>query len=317
MKKLKLLFATALATLFVAFGVSPVVAYADEGVEMPENSVEMETSEEVIEETESVENEGVFEQKTYVWEEDGNKLELTLLNETTAEGKLYVYGTYSATVNFLYTYIESDVIELHFPDDSYFESYRLHPNGYLIEYDDGVYIPPDIDDSEEEEKTKLTYEDILAITGEIMEQEGFKNKWDKALFHIETAASEKNVELLIVLVLIVIILFVGYIAVKFGIWKVKHKNDTTSKDVKDIKQASGQQTTAINTLIDEEEKLTKEVHNANTEATTREKALAESIEKQNVAIRCFIRGTKIEQSLKEEAFRALNESNDCCDKAKK
>ena len=236
MKKLKLLFATALATLFVAFGVSPVVAYADEGVETPEISVEMETSEEVIEETESVENTTVETPKT---------------------------------------------------------------------------------EEETSEKTKLTYEDILAITGEIMEQEGFKNKWDKALYHIETAASEKNVELLIVLVLIVIILLVVYIAVKFGIWKVRHINDTTSKDVKDIKQASGQQTTAINTLIDEEEKLTNEVHNANTETTTREKALAESIEKQNVAIRCFIRGTKIEQSLKEESFRALNESNDCCDKAKK
>ena len=233
MKKLKLLIVTAFATLFVAFGVSPVVAFAEESVETPKISVEIETSEEVIEETESVENTPIETPKT------------------------------------------------------------------------------------EEEKTKLTYEDILAITGEIMEQEGFKNKWDKALFHIETAASEKNVELLIILVLIVIILFVVYIAVKFGIWKVKRKNDTTSKDVKDIKQASGQQTTAINTLIDEEEKLTNEVHNANTEATMREKALADSIEKQNVAIRCFIRGTKIEQALKDEAYRALNESDECCDKAKK
>ena len=232
MKKLKLLFATALATLFVAFGVSPVVAYADEGVETPEISVEMETSEEVIEETESVENTPVETPKT---------------EEKTSE------------------------------------------------------------------KTKLTYEDILAITGEIMEQEGFKNKWDKALYHIETAASEKNVELLIVLVLIVIILFVGYIAVKFGIWKVRHKNDTTSKDVKDIKQASGQQTTAINGLIDEGEKLEK----VSTDAVEREKNLAKSITLQNTAIRCLIHGTNIKQVLKDEAYRALNESDECCDKAKK
>jgi hypothetical protein len=215
--------------LFVAFGVSPVVAFAEESVETPEISVEIETSEEVIEETESVENTPVETPKT------------------------------------------------------------------------------------EEEKTKLTYEDILAITGEIMKQEGFENKWDKALYYMETAASEKKVDLMIAVGIIIVVLLAVYIGGKIILWNIKKKNDTTSSDIKAIKTASGQQTTAINGLIDEGEKLEK----VSTDAVEREKDLAKSIALQNTAIRCLIRGTKIEQALKDEAYRALNESDECCDKAKK
>lgn len=229
MKKLKLLIVTAFATLFVAFGVSPVVAFAEESVETPEISVEIETSEEVIEETESVENTPVETPKT------------------------------------------------------------------------------------EEEKTKLTYEDILAITGEIMKQEGFENKWDKALYYMETAASEKKVDLMIAVGIIIVVLLAVYIGGKIILWNIKKKNDTTSSDIKDIKKASGQQTTAINGLIDEGEKLEE----VSKDGVKREKDLAKSIALQNTAIRCLIRGTKIEQALKDEAYRALNESDEYCDKAKK
>lgn len=229
MKKLKLLIVTAFATLFVAFGVSPVVAFAEESVETPEISVEIETSEEVIEETESVENTPVETPKT------------------------------------------------------------------------------------EEEKTKLTYEDILAITGEIMKQEGFENKWDKALYYMETAASEKKVDLMIAVGIIIVVLLAVYIGGKIILWNIKKKNDTTSSDIKAIKTASGQQTTAINDLIDEEEKVDMHVN----DSIEREKLLAEGIAKQNCAMRCLLRGTNIRGDLKEEAFRALNDSDELCDKAKK
>lgn len=315
MKKIKLLFVSALASAFVFLvgSVAPLVAFAEESVEAVESS-EIVSVEEVVEETESVENDGIFEQKTYVWEEDGNKLELTLLNETTAEGKLYVYGTYSATINFLYTYIESDVIELHFPDDSYFESYRLHPNGYLIEYDDGVYIPPDIDDSEVEEETKLDFDDILEFAGTLAEKEGWGDEWEKALYHIQTAASEKKVDTMIVLIALVLAFLTIYAIVKL----VKHKlsNAKIRKIVESltgVEDNGNAQTKAINGLIDEAEK----VEGVATDSVRREKALANALGKQNVAIRCLIRGTNIKQDLKDEAFRSLNESDDLCDEAKK
>ena len=104
-----------------------------------------------------------------------------------------------------------------------------------------------------------------------------------------------------------------YGGIKLRGWYKKRKTDTTSKDIADIKDASGKQTKAINGLIDEETTLADEVK----EDIEREKNLAYGIEKQNVALRCIIRGAQIKQDLKDEALRALNESDDACDKAKK
>ena len=237
MKKLKLIIATALASVAVLFGVafSPVTAFAEESVETPEISVESVTDEEVIEETDSVKNSAVDKSTESV-----------------------------------------------------------------------------------EKETEITFDDILAITGELMKQEGYGNEWEKAMYYIETAASAKKVDLSIFLVAGVLAFLVADRTVKIIRWYRKKKSDTTSKDLKDIKTASGQQTTAINELIDEEEKLVGEVQ-TNTESvkdnTEREKALAQGIEKQNVAIRCLIRGAQIKQDFKDEALRALNESDELCDKA--
>ena len=73
------------------------------------------------------------------------------------------------------------------------------------------------------------------------------------------------------------------------------------------------QTKAINGLIEEAEV----VESVAADGVRREKALANALEKQNVAIRALIRGTNIKQDLKDEAFRSLNESDDLCDEAKK
>jgi hypothetical protein len=321
MSKMKLLITSILASAFVFLGgaIAPISVFAEESAETPEISVESVIDEEVITETESVENSAVFEQKTYVLERDGEKIELTLLSETKAEAVMYYYDAYYGTLALTYTYIESDVVELYNSDGSYVDVFRLHPNGYLIEYDDGVYIPPDIGDSENKEteniteKVEVTYEDILALMGSIAEKEGFGSEWEKTLYYIQTAASEKKVDTMIVLIVCVLVFLVIYSGVKVFRWYKKIKKDTTSKDIKDIKSASDDQTTAINGLIDEENKLVGKVD----ESTEREKALAKGIELQNVAIRCLIRGTNIKQDLKDEAFRALNESDDNCDKAKK
>ena len=98
-----------------------MTAFAEESVETPEISVESVTSEEVVEETESVENSSVLE-------------------------------------------AESD---------------------------------------DKDETTEITYDDILALAGKLAEKEGFKDEWDKTLYYIETAASEKKVDAMIVLLVAV------------------------------------------------------------------------------------------------------------------
>lgn len=233
MKKLKFMIVLALASIAVSFGFAfaPVTAFAEEGVETPEISVESVTSEEVVEETESVENSSVLE-------------------------------------------AESD---------------------------------------DKDETTEITYDDILALAGKLAEKEGFKDEWDKTLYYIETAASEKKVDAMIILLGAVFAFLLLYGSLKLRGWYKKIKTDTTSTDLTDIKKEGGAQTKAINSLIDEEEKLVGEV----AAASAREKVMTEALEQQNIALRCLIRGTQIKQDLKDEAFRALNKSDELCDKAKK
>jgi hypothetical protein len=150
--------------------------------------------------------------------------------------------------------------------------------------------------------------------GNIAEKEGFKDEWDKTLYHIQTAASEKKVDTMIVLVALVLAFLTIYAIVKL----VKHKlsNANIRKIVESltgVEDNGNAQTKAINGLIDEAEK----VEGVATDSVRREKALANALEKQNIAIRCLIRGTNIKQDLKDEAFRSLNESDDLCDEAKK
>ena len=163
------------------------------------------------------------------------------------------------------------------------------------------------------EGSELTFNDILNFVGEFEKEQGFEDEWDKALYYVKNAASAKKVEIMTVLNSLMLGVFSVDRFIKIIQWYRKTKNDTTSKDIKDIKTANGQQTNAINDLIDEVEGEKVAV----AESIAREKALAEGIEKQNIAIRALIRGTNIKQDLKDEAFRALNDSDDKCDEAKK
>ena len=166
---------------------------------------------------------------------------------------------------------------------------------------------------DKDETTEITYDDILALAGKLAEKEGFKDEWDKTLYYIETAASEKKVDAMIILLGAVFAFLLLYGGIKLRGWYKKIKTDTTSKDLTDIKKESGRQTKAINGLIGEDEKLVGEV----AAASAREKVMTEALEQQNIALRCLIRGTQIKQDLKDEAFRALNKSDELCDKAKK
>jgi hypothetical protein len=232
MKKIKAFLATAIASAFICLSgaFAPVTAFAEESVETPSNSVEIVTSEEVVEETESVE---------------------------------------------ISSNLEAD--------------------------------------SDDKEETEITFDDILNLAGKLAEKEGFKDEWDKTLYYLKTAASEKKVDAMIILLGAVFAFLLLYGVIKLRSWYKKIKTDTTSKDLTDIKKESGQQTKAINSLIDEDEKLVGEV----AAASAREKVMTEALEQQNIALRALIRGTQIKQDLKDEAFRALNKSDELCDKAKK
>jgi predicted nucleic acid-binding protein len=162
-------------------------------------------------------------------------------------------------------------------------------------------------------ETEIDFDDLLAFVGDLAEKEGFKDEWDKAMYYVETAASEKKVEVMIGLSIAVIVLFVTDRIVKIINYLKAKKYDTSKKDLKDILSSSGAQTDAINGLIDE----TANVGECAKSTETREKKIAEATKKQNTALRCLIRGTNIKQDLKDEALRNLNESDDLCDDAKK
>lgn len=215
--------AFAVAALGLGIGLNPVTAYAEESAEIPVISSEIETSEEVIEETESVEN-----------------------------------------------------------------------------------------SSNTEADKEITLEDLLDFVGELAEEEGLGDKWEEAVENMKNAASEKKVDIMVICSACNIGLLALYILVKLCKGKISKKNDTTKSDLADIKTASNLQNKAVNDLIDEEEKIAEELK-ANTK---KEDCIVKAVRRQNVALRCLIRGTQIKQDLKDEALRALNKSEDDLDGAK-
>lgn len=165
-----------------------------------------------------------------------------------------------------------------------------------------------------EDNKEITYDDILALMGNIAEKEGFKDEWDKTLFYIQTAASEKKVDTMIVLVSLVLAFLTIYAIVKLVKHKLsKEKIRKIVESLTGVENNGNAQTTAINGLIDE----TASVGECAKSTESREKKIAEATKKQNTALRCLIRGTNIKQDLKDEALRNLNESDDLCDEAKK
>lgn len=158
----------------------------------------------------------------------------------------------------------------------------------------------------------LTFDELLEMYKDIAENAGFTDEWEKAVYYIEKAASAKKVDAMILVNVAFVLLFIGDRIVKIVRWNKERKTDTTKQDIVEIKTLDEQQTTAINALIDEVEGEKVAVN----DCVEREKVLAHALEKQNVAIRSLIRGTNIKQDLKDESFRALNDSDKLCVEAK-
>ena len=332
MKRIEVIVASIMAGTFVFLGgaISPFLAIA-ESAENGLNSTDIVTSEEITEEDwnganlgENGGNNGIIG-NTYVCEDERQKLEITVVTDTLVVMGIWLRGNYIGTVNYDYK-ANGNIISLY--------SYGTLEGTYLLKTD-GTYekyveiVPPETSEPPEESvpeesapeesapeesaPEEIDFEAILALAGQLMDKAGFKNEWDKALYYIKTAASQKKVDVMLLVQLLFTAVFCGDRCVKIVNWNKKRKTDTTNQDIQDIKDVNEQQTTAINSLIDETEKVSASVE----DSKKREKALANALTKQNVAIRGLIRGTNIKQDLKDEAFRALNESDDLCDEAKK
>ncbi len=164
---------------------------------------------------------------------------------------------------------------------------------------------------------EMTNEEKLEIILDIAEVFAIKadvnDEWTEAVENLKNAASEKKVDLMVFVSCGEILLLLAYIIVKAVNKARKAKTDTTAIDLASIKTASGQQTKAVNALIKEEENVAAGVQ----DNTNREKNLASAIELQNVALRSLIHGIQLKQDFREEGLKALRESDEHCDNAKK
>ena len=345
MKKIKFLVASIIAGSFVFLSgaVSPFLALA-ESVENGSDSNDIVTNEEIIDGEGNGVNlgennrENVIIGNTYKKETGSSITAITIIDKTTVRMDIYIRGNYVGAVDYVWMPTGENIITL-ILNGTVQEEILLKNDGTYETYTPALTPEPEQtpDTSSPEEKPnetpnetpeenlpnemqEITFDDILAFVGKIAEKEGFSDEWEKALHYIKTAASEKKVDVMILVGIITYISYAIACIVKVVNWVKKRKNDTTNDDLNAIKTTGGLQTSAINSLIDEEGKVAGKVDGVSTELSDclrREKALAEGIAKQNVAIRALIRGTNIKQDLKDEAFRALNDSDDKCDEAKK
>ena len=162
-------------------------------------------------------------------------------------------------------------------------------------------------------KADITLEDILEFTGGLAEEAGLGDEWQEAVDKLKSAASEKKVDIMTGVSALYLVALTAYIFGKliYGAWK--KRNDTLADDVKATKKASSKHTEAVNELIGHTETVANNV----AEASEREKQLAIAGQEQNAALRCFINGVQLKQSIKDEAMRHLNKSDACYDDAKK
>ena len=175
----------------------------------------------------------------------------------------------------------------------------------------------EIVDNEETLKEEITidlkdisYEKFLEIVSILAEETGNGDLWEDTLASVKKAIDEKQFTIAIVLIIIACVAIVFKIILD-AVFKFKEKAHIlqTEKDSKTIKA----QTTALNGMIDEEEKIAKNV----TESVTREKTLAAAGLEQNAALRCLVRGVQLHDTAREEALRHLNNSDEKYDQAKK
>lgn len=175
------------------------------------------------------------------------------------------------------------------------------------------------------EESDVTLEDLLAYVGKLAEEEGLGKDWNSFMEQVKIAIEEEKISVMLIVYIIGLVLMSCYLAFKsFGkivAWiKRKKHPSTVEQDLQAVQktnmsqtEAVNAQTKAINSLAETDEHVAETVEKENAKIV----ALAEAQEGTNEALRCIVRGIGIKTELKDEAFRALNNSNAKCDIAKK
>lgn len=124
---------------------------------------------------------------------------------------------------------------------------------------------------------KLTFDDILGVFGGIAESEGYGSEWERIIDQLKTAASEKQVTLSTVAVVVMLAVFIAYLvfkAVKRKEWKKTFKQ--LSDDLRAVSSVANEQLKGTNALIDEA--------NANVKVSEKTKAETETIKREEQKI---------------------------------
>lgn len=154
---------------------------------------------------------------------------------------------------------------------------------------------------------------ILELVGDICNEAGIGDTWQEKLHQLQNAVDEKKIDLMTGLYILHLLVFAVYAVYKVVKGRIKAKLEKDMpKNVQDIKTDVGAQTTAVNGLIDEQNKVNENVEKTNCSLQT----LAVAGELQNQALRMFISGTQLTTETKESAYRALRKSDKEYEKVK-
>jgi hypothetical protein len=180
-------------------------------------------------------------------------------------------------------------------------------NSTEMSVEDSVTESVEHDSTEETQPTdEEKMQAILELVGDIADEAGVGDKWEETLSQIKNAVDEKKIDLMTALYILQLAIFAVYAIYKVVKGRIKAKLEKDMpKNVQEIKTGVGAQTTAVNGLIDEQNKVNANVEKTNCSLQT----LAVAGELQNQALRMFISGTQLTTETKESAYRALRKSD--------
>lgn len=326
--KIKIVSLLVAVALCLGFGFSPMLASAETVTETPETSAEIpETS-----------NDGATEEETPVEEEingyyckaaENKGVMFVLKDESNVDCIMYLDGIKVATVNATYKRVGSgDVIDVYAMGD-WLGAFRLNADGTATDisyqYEDeetndgnsSEETLPDVtlddmlgDELTQEEKLEI----VLGVAGALAESAGVGSEYERIMKDLKNAATEKQVTLMTIAVIVEIALLAFNIIGKLIYKRIKSKQEKEVTDnVKKIKETGEQLTTAYNSSAEATEHVAEEVEEANTKLVT----IAAAQEGTNNALRCIIQGASIKATLKDHANRSLNNSDALLDTVKK
>ena len=184
-----------------------------------------------------------------------------------------------------------------------------------INENSSLETPEEIPETEKKDEitvdlSNLTYEQFLEVVDILAAQTGNADIWKETINSVKKAIDEKQFTASNILLIITS----GVMVIKiFYDWAIKKKEKDHISQTGDTRKEIKNQSKAINSLIDEEEKIEKSVE----ENGKMEKAIALAGVEQNAALRCFVRGIQVHETAREEALRHLNNSDELYETVKR